>query len=54
MIDLGHDHQLKFVGWHPDRELNPQYAHLPDIEKCGATVEHLTPEGKKMRRIHTF
>jgi hypothetical protein len=39
-IDLGHGHTLRYVGWHPDRELNPQYDGTPDVEKWGAIVGH--------------
>ena len=46
-LDLGDGHLLKFSSWHPDRELNPQYADLPDIEKCGAIVEHNRADGKE-------
>lgn len=44
-LDLGEDHVLWFFGWNPDRELNPQYAELPDVEKAGASVGHLRPDG---------
>lgn len=43
-IDLGLGHVLTFMGWHPDRELNPQFAGIADIERCGALIEHPTPE----------
>lgn len=39
-IDLGHDHFLTWASWEPDRELNPQYAHLPDVEKCTGIIRH--------------
>jgi hypothetical protein len=39
-IDLGHGHDLRFLAWQPDRDLNPQYAHLPDVERYGAIVSH--------------
>jgi hypothetical protein len=39
-IDLGHGHTLRYVGWHPDRDLNPQYDGTPDVEKWGAIVGH--------------
>jgi hypothetical protein len=53
-IDLGHDHQLWFFGWHPDRDLNPQYDGMPDVEKSGATVRHRTPTGEECRSAVTF
>lgn len=45
-LNLGSDHFLWFTSWAPDRELNPQYAHLPDTAKAGAIVQHLTPAGE--------
>lgn len=39
-LDLGSGHTLRFVGWHPDRDLNPQYAGVPDVEKYAAIVRH--------------
>jgi hypothetical protein len=38
--DIGHGHRIKFTSWSPDRELNPQYADVPDIERCGILDEH--------------
>lgn len=46
-IDLGYDHRLWFMGWHPDRDLNPQYEGIPDVEKAGATVSHRKPDGSE-------
>jgi hypothetical protein len=45
-LDLGDDHRLFWVGFAPDRTLNPQYANLPDVERCGAIVQHKMPDGK--------
>lgn len=45
-IDLGDGHLLSYVGWNPDRDINPQYEGIPDIERCGATIYHLNPQGK--------
>ncbi len=39
-IDIGNDHYIKFVGWHPNRELNPQYKDIPDINYCGCLIRH--------------
>lgn len=39
-IELGHGHTLRFISWAPDRELNPQYADLPDVQRWGAIVGH--------------
>lgn len=46
-IDIGCNHYIKYVGWYPDRELNPQYAHLPDIDIVGVSVKHLNKDGKE-------
>lgn len=40
VIDLGSGHTLRFASWCPDRNLNPQYAGLPDVEKCTAIIRH--------------
>lgn len=48
MIDLGHDHTLRWFEWDPDPELNPQYADLPALEPgqhVGAIVAHKKPDG---------
>lgn len=39
-MDLGHGHTLRWLAWAPDRKLNPQFAHLPDVDKFGAIVGH--------------
>lgn len=39
-IDLGDGHQLRWVAWAPDRDLNPQYAGLPDVGKFAVLVRH--------------
>ena len=39
-FDLGHDHWARFTAWCPDRELNPQYTDLPDVDKWGLIIEH--------------
>ena len=39
-LDLGHGHTLRFYAWAPDRDLNPQYEGIPDVEHYGALVSH--------------
>lgn len=39
-LDLGGGVRLWWFGWHPDRELNPQYADLPDLDRAGALIVH--------------
>lgn len=41
--DLGHDHSFVFTCWEPDRELNPQYDGIPDVEHFGAIIFHTNP-----------
>lgn len=54
-IDLGHDHKLWFSGWHPDRDLNPQYDGVPDDDKAAATIEHKKkPDGSDCQSGITF
>jgi hypothetical protein len=44
-LDLGEDHALAFTSWKPDRELNPQWADLHDVERIGAIVRHKRADG---------
>lgn len=53
-LDLGHDHWLTFTMWAPDRELNPRYADLPVVERYGALVEHIRPDGEPCIGSVTF
>jgi hypothetical protein len=53
-LDLGDDHYLWYYGWAPDRDLNPQYAEFPDVEKAGASVGHLRPDGSYCEGAITF
>lgn len=39
-MDLGHGVRAGFVQWSPDRELNPQYDGIPDVEKFGLIYTH--------------
>lgn len=39
-MDLGHGHTARFFEWAPDRDLNPQYANMPDVPRAGLLVEH--------------
>lgn len=53
-IDLGHGHTFQFLGWAPDRDLNPQYEGIPDVERYAAVVEHPTPSGEPCASGVTF
>ena len=44
-IDIGHGHTIRFTQWAPNRELNPQYADLPDVDPWGLLVDHAKPGG---------
>jgi len=39
-LDLGDSHSAEWYGWNPDRELNPQFSHLPDVEKFCLAILH--------------
>ena len=43
-LDLGDGHTLRFFGWAPDRDLNPQYEGIADEERSGAIVGHTRPD----------
>lgn len=43
-LHLGRDYYLGFVCWKPDRQLNPQYINLPDVEKYSAIYIHPRPD----------
>ena len=47
MIDLGAHHLLRFHSWAPDRDLNPQYDGVADVDRFSASIEHLTELGRK-------
>lgn len=53
-IDLGHGHTLTYMGWYPDRELNPQDRGLPDVERYAALIEHVAPNGEPCASAATF
>lgn len=54
-LDIGHGHTIRRVGWHPDRELNPQYADRPDIEWIGVIIHHPRPDnGEPCSGLVTF
>lgn len=43
--DLGHGHRMRYARWAPDRALNPDRAHLPDVERYCAIIDHPRPDG---------
>lgn len=44
-LDLGHGISARFVGWHPERDLNPQYDGVPDVERFGLIISHRHDDG---------
>jgi hypothetical protein len=44
-IDLGNGYSATWYPWSPDRELNPQYDKIPDIEHC--LLEVVCPHGNR-------
>jgi len=33
-LDFGSGYSGRWIGWYPDRELNPQYKDLPDLDRA--------------------
>jgi len=53
-LDLGDGHVLHWTCWAPDRELNPQYEGLPDVERFGAFITNPTADGGTCTSAITF
>lgn len=53
-VDLGDGHAYLFAQWAPDRDLNPQYVGIPDVERYAAIVKHATPTGEPCMGGITF
>lgn len=53
-FDLGRGHRGEFLGWNPDRDLNPQYAGIPDVEKYAMTIYHHNTNGDECAGMVTF
>lgn len=53
-LDLGDDHALQFIQWAPDRDLNPRYADMPDVERYAAHERHKAPSGRACMGFITF
>lgn len=43
--DVGHGHSIAYTSWRPDRDLNPQYKDLRDVERYGLTIKHTNAGG---------
>lgn len=44
-IDLGGGVYMRWLRFAPDRDLNPQYSHLPDNDRTGIILGHVHPDG---------
>ena len=44
-IDLGLGYSYSFIGWAPDRTLNPQYEGIPDVDRYGIIIRCPHGEG---------
>ena len=53
-VDIGNNHLMMWFPWNPDRALNPQFSHLPDVEKFCLQIAHLTPDGKPCQSMIHF
>jgi hypothetical protein len=56
MFDLGSGHTAEKFGWWPERDLNPQYDGMPDVEWAGVTIAHpdLRDPSKTCKSALTF
>jgi hypothetical protein len=43
-FDLGDGHRGEYSAWAPDRELNPQHADRPDVDRWGLIIFHTSAE----------
>lgn len=53
-LDLGFGHTASFFAWCPDRDLNPQDADRPDIDRAGLFVAHPDPAGGECKSAIHF
>ncbi len=47
LIDIGHGVGYLLTGWHPDRELNPHYDGIADVDRFGLLYRHPAPDGSE-------
>ncbi len=47
-LDLGSDRVAWWTRWAPDRDINPQFADLPDVDRVGLIIQHgdVTADGR--------
>jgi hypothetical protein len=49
-LDFGSGYKGQFTSWSPDRELNPQYNGIPDVERYGLMISH--PDARDPSKRH--
>jgi hypothetical protein len=49
-LSFGAGYSGHWVGWHPDRDLNPQYDGIPDLERAALVL--LCPHGQGVVPVH--
>lgn len=47
LTEIGHGVGYVFTAWAPDRELNPQYDGIPDVDRFGLIYRHPAPDGSE-------
>lgn len=45
-LDFGQGVTGRFASWSPDRDLNPDLAHVPDVDRYALIWEHPRPDGQ--------
>jgi uncharacterized protein DUF6527 len=49
-LDFGSGVRACWTSWKPDRELNPQYEGIPDVERWGMILDH--PDARNTAQRH--
>lgn len=52
-FDFGHGIEGRFIGWHPDPDLNPQYDGASE-DRWGLIVSHIHADGEVCEGVVTF
>lgn len=50
-LDLGGGYTARWVGWHPERDINPGLEHLPDVDRYALSFRH--PDPRRPGEFHT-
>jgi hypothetical protein len=54
LTEIGHGVGYIFTAWAPDRELNPQYEGIADVDRYGLIYWHAAPDGSECGGGLTF